>query len=91
MLASVSILVTLLYNHMIEPKVNQNVQVGNCVDVGSVFFANMKEIKMLKIILRRFEGMLNTIFMEGARSLCLYHSWFQTGQTFCISVFFSEV
>lgn len=31
------ILVTLLYNHTIEPKVNQNVQAGDCVDVGSVF------------------------------------------------------
>lgn len=30
---------------MIEPKVNQNVQVGDCGDVGSLCFANMKEIK----------------------------------------------
>lgn len=56
-------------------------------------FANMKEIKskMLKIILRHF-GRHFQHLIGGARSLCLYHSWFQTGQTFCISVsFFSEV
>lgn len=74
-LASVSILVTLLYNHahahMIELKVNQTAQVGDCVVVGSMIYKyEGKGRQMLKIILRHFEGISNT-FLEGLE-VCAY-------------------
>lgn len=54
---------------MIEPKVNQNVQVGGIVLMLALCFANMKEImtKVEKIVHRHFEG----IFLEGLE-ICAY-------------------
>lgn len=48
-------------------------------------FANMKEIKrqMLKNIPQTLYRHVQHLF-GGARSLCVYHSWFQTGQSLCI-------
>lgn len=92
-LTSLSILVTLLYNHMIEPKVNQNVQVGDCGDVGSLCFANMKEIKAnVQNNPQTHRGHVKH-FLKGPR-VCAYIIFgFPTGQTFCISIYvlFSKV